>query len=57
MDIYEWAKEHNADYMDCNYNIYKVQKYNNMLKSGFTPKGIEVYTYEGEFLGFALRKN
>ena len=56
MDIYEYAKEYDADYMDSRGNIFKVQDYNNALRSGVPVEGIKVYDFEGNYLGIAERK-
>ena len=54
MDIYEYAKEFNADYMDKSKGlIYKVQEYNDKIIRGLPTDGIKVYTLEGEFVGVA----
>lgn len=56
MDIYAHAEIIDADYMDSNYNIYKVQAYNRAILLGLPTAGIEVYDCEGNFLGIALKK-
>jgi len=56
MDIYEYAKEFNADYQDPNGNIYKVQDYNNAIKNGLPTEGIKVYDWQGNYIGIALKK-
>lgn len=53
MDIYKWAKENDADYMDGFGNIYKVQNYKHALKLGFPVEGILVYDAFGRYLGIA----
>ena len=57
MDIYEYAKQFNADYQDHNGNIYKVQEYNRAIKLGLPTPGIKVYDWTGNFLGYAQKKN
>ena len=55
MDIYEYAKEFNADYMDTNGNTYKVQEYNRAIKLGLPTEGIKVYDWQGNFIGIAQK--
>ena len=57
MDIYEYAKEFNADYIDKHGNIYKVQDYNYAIKNGLPTEGIKVFDNEGNFIGTALKKS
>jgi hypothetical protein len=57
MDIYKQAEEMDADYMDKNGNVYKIQEYNRAVKRGLPTEGIKVVSPDGEFLGFALRVN
>lgn len=53
MDIFEYAKEFNADYYDPNTgNIFKVQNYNNCKKLGIPTDGIEVVNLEGKTIGY-----
>lgn len=58
MDIYEYAKNHDADYLDPHTGyIYNVQQYNRCIKFGIPTLGIRVIdSYTGEFIGYA-RKN
>lgn len=52
-DIYEYAKVFDADYMDLNSGYtFKVQQYNEAIRNGWPTKGIEVYDYQGEYVGF-----
>jgi hypothetical protein len=55
MDVYKLAKQFNADYMDKEGNIYKIQKYNKLLSLGVESASIEVYDPEGNYIGVALR--
>lgn len=56
MDIYEWAKNNNADYMDMRTGyIYKVSEYNNLEKLGLPNYGIRVTNSEGRTIGYARR--
>lgn len=57
MDIYEYAKEFNADYYDMHTgNTYAIQEYNRCLKLGLPTEGIKVYDWQGNFLGYAKKK-
>jgi hypothetical protein len=56
-DIYEYAKDYNADYMDKHGNIFKVQEYNHAVRSGLPTEGIKVYDSLGNYLGIAQRKD
>ena len=57
MDIYEYAKEYNADYYDQHTGyIYHVQNYNNQIKMGLPTPGIEVFDTDGNFIGYARKK-
>ena len=54
MDIFEYAKEFNADYHDFRTGkIYHVQEYNNAKKNGLPPPvpGIRV-TQDGKEVGY-----
>lgn len=54
-DIYEWAKEYNADYYDNNTGyIYHVQEYNRLVKLGLPTIGIKV-SENGVLIGYAHR--
>ena len=53
MDIYEYAKKFDADYIDQQGNIYKIQSYNRAIKLGLPTRGIEVYDYDNNFIGVA----
>ena len=57
MDIYEYAKEFNADYMDARGNVYKIQEYNNAIRLGLPTEGIKVYDCMGNFIGIAQKMN
>lgn len=53
MDIFEYAKEFDADYYDpekC--VIYKVQKYNRNKRFRLPTNGIEVVDLDGRRIGF-----
>ncbi len=53
MDIFDYAKEFNADYYDPNTgNIYKVQNYNKCKKLGLPTNGVEVTDIEGKTIGY-----
>jgi len=53
MDIFEYAKEFNADYYDPNNGvIYKVQDYNKCKKLGILTNGIEVVDLDGNPIGY-----
>lgn len=57
MDIYEYAKEYNADYYEPSTGyVYKVQDYNRAIKLGLPTNGIEVYDSFGNFIGYAQKK-
>lgn len=54
MDIYERAKEIDADYMDWSTgNIYGIQEYNRAKRLGLPTKGISVYDCDWNFIGIA----
>lgn len=55
MLLYQHAKMTNADYMDRFGNIYEIQNYNRALKEGRPTRGIEVYDYDGNFIGIAKK--
>lgn len=53
MDIFEYAKEFNADYYDPHTGyIYKVQDYNKRKKLGVPTNGIEVTDLVGNTVGY-----
>lgn len=56
MDIFQYAKEFNADYYDpVKCVIYKVQEYNRKKKLGLLDiHGIEVVDLDGNTIGYAL---
>ena len=58
MDIYKWAEEHDADYMDPTTGyIYKVQEHNRMKKFFGIDSDIKVVdSMTGQLIGYA-RKN
>lgn len=57
MDIYEWAKENNADYMDMRTGmIYQVQDYNRRLREGEKDARIMVRNISGDLCGHAVKK-
>jgi len=52
MNIFEYAKTTDADYMDMNTGfIYQVQDYNRAKKLGLSINFIEVYDSEGNYIG------
>ena len=54
MNIYDYAKEFNADYYDPHTGyIYKIQNYNNCKKLGIPTEGIEVVDIKGNHIGYA----
>ena len=58
MDIYEYAKEYNADYYDFHTGrIFLVQEYNDKIKSGDLDAKIRVITTSGDFIGYARKKD
>ena len=58
MDIFEYAKEFNADYYDHrNGYIYKVQDYNKRKNEGVETDGIDVYDLDGNYIGVVKEKN
>lgn len=57
MDIFEYAKEFNADYYDpVTGKVYKVQDYNKSKKLGIPVPGIEVIDIEGNSIGYVSEK-
>ena len=57
MNIYEQAKEMNADYYDFKTGYtYLIQEYNRALKLGLPTPGIRVMDSEGNIIGVAKRK-
>jgi hypothetical protein len=55
-DIYQWATEFDADYLDPNSgNVFHVQDYNRLTRMGLPTPGIAVTDYKGEFIGYAER--
>ena len=57
MDIFEYAKEFNADYYDpVKCIIYKVQKYNESKKLGIPVNNIEVVDLDGNLIGYVTEK-
>ena len=53
MDIFEYAKNYNADYYDPNSClIYKVQNYNKCKRLGIPTDGIEVVDLDGNTVGY-----
>lgn len=56
MDIYEYAKKYDADYMDMSTGyIYKVQAYNHDKKMGLPTPGIPVVDSTGNLIGYAKK--
>ena len=57
MDIFEYAKHHDADYYDNNTGlIYKVQDYNRCIKEGRPTPGIVVIdSFTGEFVWYVKK--
>ena len=52
MDIFEYAKSTDADYMDMNNGyIYRVQDYNRDKRLGVDTNVIEVCDFEGNYIG------
>ena len=52
MNIFEQAKEFDADYLDANTGyIYRIQDYNRAKKLGLPVIGISVYDLDGNFIG------
>ena len=52
MNIFEQAKEFDADYLDANTGyIYRIQDYNRAKKLGLPAIGISVYDLDGNFIG------
>lgn len=57
MDIYEQAKQMNADYYDFNTGYtYLIQEYNRAIKLGLPTPGIRVMDSAGNIIGVAQRK-
>ena len=57
MDIFEYAKNYNADYYDPNTGyIYHVQEYNRTKKFGLPTNGIRVSDMEGNDIGVVPEK-
>ena len=57
MDIFEYAKEFNADYYDpVKGVIYKVQNYNQNKKIGIPVDKIEVTDLDGNTIGYVSEK-
>lgn len=59
MDIFEYAKEFNADYYDpVTGKVYKVQNYNKSKNLGIPNNvpGIEVLDLEGNSIGYVPEK-
>ena len=57
MDIYEQAKEMNADYYDYRTGYtYLIQEYNQAIKFGLPTEGIRVMDSNGNIIGVAQRK-
>ena len=57
MDIYNYAKEFDADYYDFTTGYrYAIQEYNRAIKLGLPTEGIKVYDHEGNFLGYAQKR-
>lgn len=58
MDIYEMAKEVNADYYDIRTGYtYHIQSYNNAIKNGLPTKGIPITDEYGRLIGYAQRRS
>ena len=58
MNIFDYAKEFNADYYDPRTGyIYKVQAYNKALKFGLPVEGIEVYDSDGNYVGLVINES
>jgi hypothetical protein len=54
MNIYDYAKKNDADYMDMNTGyIYRVQDYNRAIKFGLPTDGIYVTDSDGNLIGIA----
>ena len=54
MDIFQYAKENNADYLDMNtFIIYHVQEYNKSKEFGLPTKGIR-YSRDGKTIGYVM---
>ena len=57
MDIYEYAKEYNADYYDLHTGYrYAIQEYNRAIKLGLPTEGIKVYDQNNNLIGVAQKK-
>lgn len=53
MDIYEYAKQYDADYMPMGTGlIYHVQEYNDAIRKGLPTEGIRV-SEDGVTIGYA----
>lgn len=53
MDIFEYAKNYNADYYEPNTGkVFLVQNYNKCKKLGISTNGIEVANLDGEIVGY-----
>jgi len=58
MDIFEYARECDADYMDMHTGyIYHVQEYNRSKKFGLPTIGIRVSDDEGNHIGYVREEN
>lgn len=57
MNIYEYAKQFNADYYDQHTGYtYAIQEYNRAIKLGLPTEGIKVYDYNGNLIGVAKKE-
>lgn len=58
MDIYKYAEQFNADYLEIETNrIYRVQEYNQAIKNGLPTDGIKVIdATTKELIGIARKK-
>ena len=57
MDIYEYAKQFDADYYDMYTGYtYGIQEYNHAIKLGLPTEGIKVYDASGQLIGIARKK-
>lgn len=57
MDIYEQAKEMNADFYDYRTGYtYLIQEYNRAVKLGLPTPGIRVMDSDGNIIGVAKQK-
>lgn len=58
MDIYEQAKQMDADYYDLNTGYtYLIQEYNRAIRFGLPTPGIRVQDSNGNIIGIAKCKN